>query len=62
MTRKQIRDINEECQRQETCVRCPYYRDSNCAILWRSTRSIPECKSYEELVRIAKKEGLLDDD
>ena len=62
MTKKQIRDIHEECQRQETCIYCPYREDSNCRLLWDYTRCAPEHLSYEELVQTALKEGLLDDD
>ena len=62
MTKKQIRDIHEECQRQEGCFRCPYREDSNCNLLWDYTRCAPEFLSYEELVQTALKEGLLDDD
>ena len=62
MTKKQLRDIHEECQRQKACFRCAYFEDSNCDWLWYYIRSIPEYLSYEELVQTALKEGLLDDD
>lgn len=61
MTKKQIRDIHEECQRQEVCFHCPYREDSNCDLLWDYTGCIPGYQSYEELVRNAINEGLLDD-
>lgn len=62
MTRKELRDIYEECQRHETCIYCPYEDDFNCANLWDFTGCIPVYHPYEELERIAKKEGLLYDD
>ena len=62
MTRKQLRDIYEECQRRGSCYYCPYEDDINCDNLWDYTGGIPGYQSYEELVRIAINEGLLDDD
>lgn len=62
MTRKQIRDIYEECQRHDACYYCPYEDDIYCDDIWDYTGCIPRYDPYEELVRKAKKEGLLDDD
>ena len=62
MTRKQIRDIYEECQRRESCYYCPYEDDYNCNMLWDYTGCTPSHQSYEELEKIVKIGGLLDDD
>ena len=60
--KKQLRDIYEECQRRESCYYCPYEDDVNCDNIWDCAGCIPGNQPYEELERIAKKEGLLDDD
>lgn len=59
LTNKQLRDIHEECQLQESCFHCPYHEDSNCNLLWDYTKCIPDHLTYEELVQIAFKRGII---